>query len=335
MVCHFKDYKILNAGKSNPENSTVFSKTAGATYSIFKDFEGVEVHEDGTIEVSNTTEEALLQYADPSYGSATMLRSSFKTEDKSIAKAKLYVTSMGSNEVYINGERVSEDWFAPGATQFRETLGYYAYDVTAHMAQGDNVIGALVFPGWYTGYMTYTTTNYNFFGDTEALLAKLVITYEDGSEQTVVTDPDTWKIFTEGPVEYGSFFQGERYNALKEEHIAVDGKINGWATTAYDDSKWSNAEEVQSRDWIDFEIVSRYDRPVRVVENLQATKVMEVHSEDERTYTYNMGVNMVGVPSITVPQGWLKKGDTVILRYGEQVYPGLEGDEPQYIDRYG
>jgi len=331
----FKDYKILNAGKSDPNNNEVFGKGVGATYAIFEDFEGVSFNQDGIIELGNTTDTTLIQYADPSHGSATMLRSEFNTGNKNIAKAKLYVTSMGSNEVYINGNRIGEDWFAPGATQFRETLGYYAYDVTKNINQGKNVIGALVFPGWYTGYMTYTPANFNFFGDTEALLAKLVITYEDGSEQTVVTDPDTWKIFTEGPVEYGSFFQGERYNALKEEHIAVDGKINGWATTAYDDSKWSNAEEVQSRDWIDFEIVSRYDRPVRVVENLQATEVMEVHSEDERTYTYNMGVNMVGVPSITVPQGWLKKGDTVILRYGEQVYPGLEGDEPQYIDRYG
>lgn len=331
----FKDYRILNAGKSDPDNNTVFSKDKGATYAIFEDFEGVSILQDDTIEVSNDTDETLIQYADPSYGSATMLRSEFSTEDKTIAKAKLYVTSMGSNEVYINGERIGEDWFAPGATQFRETLGYYAYDVTENINQGENAIGALIFPGWYTGYMTYTPANFNFFGDTEALLAKLVITFKDGSEQTVVTNTDSWNIFTEGPVEYGSFFQGERYNAFKEEQITVDGDANGWTTTAYEAEGWSQAEEVEPREWIDFEIVSRYDRPVRVVERLQATELMGVHSNDENTYTYNMGVNMVGVPSITVPEGWLKKGDTIILRYGEQVYPGLDGDEPQYIDMYG
>tara|TARA_B100000949_G_scaffold235384_1_gene258268 strand:- start:35055 stop:38816 length:3762 start_codon:yes stop_codon:yes gene_type:complete len=331
----FRDYKILNAGKSDPDNNTVFSKDRGATYTIFEDFEGVSINQDGNIEVHNETDQPLIQYADPSHGSATMLRAEFSTEDKTIAKAKLYVTSMGSNEVYINGERIGEDWFAPGATQFRETLGYYAYDVTEKISQGENAIGALIFPGWYTGYMTYTPANFNFFGDTEALLAKLVITFEDGSEQTVVTHTDSWKIFTEGPVEYGSFFQGERYNALKEEQIIVDGDINGWTTIAYEAEGWAQAEEVEPREWIDFEIVSRYDRPVRVVERLQATELMEVHSDDESTYTYNMGVNMVGVPSITVPEEWLKKGDTVILRYAEQVYPGLDGDEPQYIDMYG
>ncbi|MDF0717905.1 family 78 glycoside hydrolase catalytic domain [Muricauda sp. 334s03] len=331
----FKDYKILNAGKSDTRNNMVFGQDTGATYSIFEDFEGVSLNQDGSIEISNTSDRTLIQYADPSHGSATMLRSNFNTDGKSIAKAKLYVTSMGSNEVYINGDRIGEDWFAPGATQFRETLGYYAYDVTKNINQGENAIGALIFPGWYTGYMTYTPTNFNFFGDTEALLAKLVITYADGTEQTVVTNTDTWKIFVEGPVEYGSFFQGERYNALKEEQIPVDGNTNGWTTTAYNSDGWAKAEVVHPREWIDFEIVSRYDRPVRVVERLQATEFMEIHSEDETTYTYNMGVNMVGVPSITVPEGWLKKGDTVILRYGEQVYPGLDGDEPQYIDMYG
>ncbi|MBO0330309.1 family 78 glycoside hydrolase catalytic domain [[Muricauda] lutisoli] len=331
----FKDYKILNAGKSDPNNNTVFGKDVGATYSIFEGFEGVSVNQEGNIEVTNDSDQTLIQYADPSHGSATMLRSEFNTGNKAIAKAKLYATSMGSNEVYINGDRIGEDWFAPGATQFRETLGYYAYDVTEQMNQGENVIGALIFPGWYTGYMTYTPSNFNFFGDTEALLAKLVITYADGTEQTVVTNTDSWKIFTEGPVEYGSFFQGERYNALKEERIAVDGNANGWTTTAYEADGWAHAEVVEPREWIDFEIVSRYDRPVRVVERLQAKELMEVHSTDEKTYTYNMGVNMVGVPSITVPEGWLKKGDTVILRYGEQVYPGLDGDEPQYIDMYG
>ena len=62
---------------------------------------------------------------------------------------------------------------------------------------------------------------------------------------------------------------------------------------------------------------------------------MDVHSDDQHTYTYDMAVNMVGVPSITIPAGWLKKGDVVILRYGEQLYPGFKGDEKYYVNTYG
>jgi len=63
--------------------------------------------------------------------------------------------------------------------------------------------------------------------------------------------------------------------------------------------------------------------------------VMPTYSADRHTYTYDMGVNMVGVPMVTIPAGYLKKGDVVILRYAEQVYPGLKGDEKYYVDTYG
>ncbi|WP_421806179.1 family 78 glycoside hydrolase catalytic domain [Flagellimonas sp.] len=332
----YRNYKLLNSGHSDPNNNEVFGAKTGPGYGIFKEFEGVAVQEGDRIVVSNISDETRVQYADPSHGSVSMLRTNFVTKEGSeVVKAKLYATSMGSNEMYINGERIGEDWFAPGATQFRETLGYYAYDVTSSIKSGENTMGAIIFPGWYTGYMTYTPGNYNFFGDTEALLARLVITYADGSSQNVVTDPTSWKLFQDGPIEYGSFFQGERYNAQKETLISVDGDVNGWSTTSYDDSQWKAAEVVKPRDWIDFDIVSRHDRPVRVVERIKAQEVMETHSEDGSTYTYNMGVNMVGVPHITIPEGWLKKGDTVILRYAEQLYPGFEGDDEEYVAMYG
>jgi len=74
---------------------------------------------------------------------------------------------------------------------------------------------------------------------------------------------------------------------------------------------------------------------VRLRETLTAQKVMPTHSADGHTYIYNMGVNMVGVPSITIPAGWLKAGDEIVLAYGEQVYPGLKGDKKEYVNRFG
>jgi alpha-L-rhamnosidase len=333
----FTNYRILNKGRSNPDNNIVFGATKGATYSIFKKLPGVMVSSDGSsITVRNDTRNVLVGYADPSHGSLTMLRTQFTTRaGKTIAKAKMYVTAMGAYEVYINGERMGADWFAPGDTQFRETLCYYAYDVTRMLRPGDNSLGAILSAGWYTGYMTFTPNNFNFFGDTEALLAKLVITYSDGTREIVATDPGTWKLYKNGPIQYGDFFQGERYNANKEAYISVGANKRGWATNAYNDTKWTRPEIIKQRDWVKFALLGRYDQPVRVAEILQAKRVMDIHSPDEHTYTYDMGVNMVGVPSITIPAGCVKAGDTVILRYGEQVYPGLSGDKQDYVDLYG
>jgi len=333
----FTQYKILNKGQSSAENNILFDAHTGPGYDIFKGLPGVTVSGDGvTISVKNETKVVTIGYADPSHGGLTMVRTRFSTQPgKKLAKAKMYATAMGAYAMYINGKRMGKDWFAPGDSQFRETLGYHAYDVTEMLLNGPNSMGAILNSGWYTGYMTFTPSNFNFYGDTEALLAKLVITYGDGSRQTIVSDPKTWKVYKNGPIEYGSFFQGERYHAGKEANVSVKGDINGWSTNAYEDVAWTPAEIVRQRDWVKFDLLARYDRPVRLVEILQAQRVMDVHSPDGHTYTYDMGVNMVGVPSVTIPAGWLSRGDVVILRYGEQLYPGFPGDPQEYVDLYG
>ncbi len=82
-------------------------------------------------------------------------------------------------------------------------------------------------PGFFTGMMTFTGNNYNMFGDTEALLARMVVTYTDGSTQTVVTDPATWQSYNDGPNRYADNFQGVTYDAAKESNTT------GWTTTGY------------------------------------------------------------------------------------------------------
>lgn len=322
-VC-YTDYQVRNCGCS--EDNVTFDKRY---YSIFETLPNIRVQGNDII-VRNATQQMTVGYADPSHDALTMLRSQFSTQDKKqVGCAKLYVTAMGAYELFINGKRVGSDWFAPGSSQYREVLGYYAYDVTDMLTGGGNCIAAQLNPGWYTGYMTYMMPNFNFFGDHEALLARLVISYEDGSKQIIVTNKDTWKVYKDGPVRSGSFFHGERYDANRES------AIEGWKTIAYDDSVWEQPDIIPQRSWVHFDIKARYDEPVRAREVLTAKQVMPTHSGDGHTFIYDMGVNMVGVPSVTIPAGCLKKGDVVIMRYAEQLYPGLKGDDRYYVNEYG
>ena len=48
----------------------------------------------------------------------------------------------------------------PGMSQYRETLTYHAYDVTSMLSKGNNALGAIVGPGFYTGYMTFTPAQF-------------------------------------------------------------------------------------------------------------------------------------------------------------------------------
>ncbi|MCR4859196.1 MAG: glycoside hydrolase family 78 protein, partial [Bacteroidales bacterium] len=310
----YTDYRLLNAGQS--EDRVVFDE---ARYGIFRDLPGIRV-DGGRITVSGPA----LAWADPSHGAETMLRTEF-SPSKPVRSARLYAAAMGIFRLYLNGKQVGGDWFAPGDSQYRETMCYLKYDVTDLLRTGSNALGAELAGGWYTGYVTFSPGNFNFFGDREALLARLVLNYEDGTRETFVTSPDGWKVWQDGPVRLGSFFQGERYDARKE--------LPGWNEAGFDDSAWAPAVPVAPRPWMDFDIVARYDEPVRVRETLTARRQMPVH--DDCTYIYDMGVNMVGVPEIDIPAGWLSEGDVVTLTYGEQVYPGLKGDKKEYVQRFG
>ncbi|MDH6357311.1 family 78 glycoside hydrolase catalytic domain [Parabacteroides sp. PF5-9] len=326
----FTDYNLCSVGQSDP--AILFGPTQGSTYSIFKDIKGLKV-----LNNKITVDSGAFGYADPShYESLAMFRTEFDTEGKNIAKAKIYITAMGAYEMFINGKRLGDDWFNPGMSQYRETLTYHAYDVTSMLNKGKNAIGTILGPGFYTGYMTFTPSNYNFFGDHEALLAKLVITYTDGSQKCIVTDRENWKTWNQGPIEAASMFQGQRYNANKEEAIA------GWDKPGYNDTTWNTPDNVSPREWIHFDITARRDKPIREIERLQANRVLKTHSERGNTYTYDIGVAMVGVPSVTIPAGSLKEGDTVILRFGEEIYPGNEDSPNQatpagvtYVSLYG
>lgn len=325
----YMDYEILDRGAS--EDNVVFSPEQ---YKCFASLPCVDV-KGNNIYVDNPETSVRMVHADPSHGSLTQLCSVFNI-DGEVSEARLYVTAMGACELHMNGRLVSQDRFIPGSSQYREVLGYASYDVSSLLQKGENAIGALLMPGWYTGNMSYTTRNYNFWGDHEALLAKLVVRYADGRRCVFVSSPNTWKSCNEGPWRYGSFFNGEVYEASRET------AMRGWTTKAYREGEaWKRAEVIAMRDWQKPRIEARYDRAVRLCQTLDAQRVTPIHSADGHTYTYDMGVNMVGVPEITFPKGVLHKGDTVIIRYAEQIYPGLykdgaqSEDEKWYAAEYG
>jgi alpha-L-rhamnosidase len=177
--------------------------------------------------------------ANPTQNASPMLRTEFKTTGKKIKKARLYATARGIYELYLNGDRIGNEYFNPGLTQYDKTQLYQTYDVTQVVVEnGGNALGALLSEGWWSGNITFTGNHWNFFGDRQSLLAKLVITYNDGTTQVVTTNPDTWKYYNDGPIRYGSFFQGEVYDATKEKAVA------GWDKPGFNDSRWTKTQVI-------------------------------------------------------------------------------------------
>lgn len=279
-----------------------------------------------------------LLIANPSRNAAPMLRTTFSAQNKKLTNARLYVTARGIYEMYINGQRVGNDYFTPGLTQYNKTHMYQTYDVTSLVRSGgSNAIGAWLSEGWWSGNITYSGDHWNFFGDRQSLLAQLVMTYDDGSEQMVVTDPGTWKLFTDGPVRNGSFFQGEVYDGSKEQ------AISGWATASYNDNAWKAAVEVplegtaymgsfETRfgtttfNYDDLQMVAQMGNNPTIVKTLTAQSVTEVRPG---VFVYDMGQNMVGIPMVRIRSG--RPGQQITMRYAEVKYPDL----PEHGDQVG
>ena len=171
---------------------------------------------------------------DPSRNAMPMLRTTFKAGAKAIDGARLYVTARGIYEVFLNGRRVGDDYYNPGLTQYNRTHMYQTYDVTSLIKPGANALGAMLGEGWWSGLLSFGNI-WNHFGDRQSLLAKLVITYTDGTSETITTSERTWKYYGKGPVVYSSLDFGEIYDATREAAVA------GWTTAAYNDRAWKPA----------------------------------------------------------------------------------------------
>lgn len=314
----FSNIKISNVREPQ---AIVFSETVDSNYQgIFKDFiDGTHISIENGGFVVNGHSDGITIYSDPSHTSDPMLRTEFNAS-KEIESARLYATARGIYEFYINGERVGEDYFTPGFTEYAKRIMYQTYDVTDLLNKGQNAVGAMLSSGWWHDQMTFNLSNYNFYGDQSSLLAKLVITYEDGTTETMTTDTENWKYYGEGPVTYASFFNGEDYDATRE---AI---IEGWDQPGFDDSDWSSPEVITPmEDFANPEIVSGVGESVTVFEEITAQSYTEPRPG---VYVYDMGTNMVGVPRITVSGD---KGQVVTMRTGEMVYPDL----PEYRDMNG
>ncbi len=315
------------AGNKAFFSNIVISNFRSPSNILFKDdlnkpfYQGVPI-KNGKYEISGGERGAFI-VRDSSRNSMPMLRTSFKTESKKIDNARLYVTARGIYEMYLNGQRVGNDYYNPGLTQYPKTHLYQTYDVTNLIEKGENALGAMLGEGWWSGVLSFDAVH-NHFGDRQSLLAKLVITYSDGSTNIITTNDKTWKYFNSGPILYSSMQLGEVYDAGKE------AQIKGWDTAKYDDSKWKPAVKVPldttttytdnsgRYDYSNLKLLGQIGNNAGVFRVLNAKSVKEVRPG---VFIYDMGQNLTGVPRITFTDG--KASHQITLRVSEMLYPDL------------
>jgi len=228
-----------------------------------------------------------------------LLRKTFSVDSrKKIAAARLYVTALGFYEFRLNGQRVGDDVFTPGHTNYRKRVQYQVYDVTGMVQPGENAVAAILADGWYCGYVGNTLRR-QFYGDRPKLLAQLAITFTDGSVQQVVSD-EMWNV-AQSPIISSDMLMGESYDARQE--------IAGW----------DKAEFKEDERWLP---VTLFDDPgmalsAMVGPTVRAVKELHPIAPPKRSgggWLLDFGQNMVGRVRIKVKGN---AGHTVTLKFVE------------------
>lgn len=202
-------------------------------------------------------------------------------------RARLYASACGIYDAAINGKAVSQDFFAPGWTNYRKRIQYQTYDVT-DLLESRNTLEITVAPGWYSGYLNGDGQNH-FYGDKVAAFAELHLWYADGSREIIITD-ESWSVTT-GPVQNTEFYHGETVDSTAVPTAPIPAVI----FEGMDNSR----------------LVAQQCEPVRIAEKL--APIALIHTPKGET-VLDFGQNLSGVVELTVNG---VPGQKIVLRHAE------------------
>lgn len=119
-------------------------------------------------------------------------------------------TALGIYEFEIDGQKVGNDYFAPGFTSYRHQIQYQTYVIT-ELLKPNSIIQATVAGGWAVESFNYSRKN-RIAADHQAFLCEIFIEYSDGTQERICTD-ETWRVTVDGPVRMADWYDGETYDA--------------------------------------------------------------------------------------------------------------------------
>ena len=232
-------------------------------------------------------------------GRALYFRNEYIIE-KPIKKSRAYVTSLGWNEFYVNGEKVGNSVLNPAQTEFSKRVLYSTYDLNSFLKIGLNILGAVVAGGWY---------------GTPKFLAQIELEFYDGTQDRFFTagrnenDKNLWKL-SDGPIVETSIFDGEVYDANREIDDWMSASRKGHSLI-YDGSFYVSM--IVSRPG--GSLNSQVTEPIEVVSEI---KPKEITEPDPSIFVIDNGQNLAGWLKINL---YMKKDQRLVMRFGENLHP--------------
>lgn len=228
--------------------------------------------------------------------------------DQDIRAARVYITGLGYNELYVNGKRIGDAVLNPGQSSYDKRAFYDIYDISSMLQKGKNAMGVMLGNGFYGQNMAFGV-KFLDYGE-PALKCLIRIDYIEGGTEYIITD-DSWKS-TVGPVVFDNVYAGESYDARYE--------IPDWSQPDCNYTEWADAK---IRNELDIPtLTAQLIPPVKKIKYMPA---VEWYKTNSGKYIYDIGQNISGWAKIRVNE---PAGTKITLRYSEILTPDKQDLEP-------
>ncbi|KAK7403498.1 hypothetical protein QQX98_010728 [Neonectria punicea] len=151
----------------------------------------------------------------------------------------ILASGLGHFNLTVNGMPASSHVLDPGWTNYHRTVQFVGYDVTEHISNGENAIGAHVGNGFYAGdqgdrffWPMYEDKTYVRYGNELCFFAEIHSHYEDGTHECIISDP-TWKVRKSATILANIY--------ASEDHDRRSYPV-GWDAPGFGDADWKHAK---------------------------------------------------------------------------------------------
>ncbi|SEQ76995.1 alpha-L-rhamnosidase [Hyunsoonleella jejuensis] len=246
------------------------------------------------------------------------------------SSAFVFVGSFGYHELYVNGEKITDNVLNPVSSYMKKRIPYLTYDISDKLKKGDNVIAVWHAAGWSRWRRIREYRNIPFVFKAQAEIQT------ENEEITLSTD-ETWITKKSHSEYFGDWdvlrFGGETIDDRKRE--------DNWNTSDYDDTNWEHAvvykhealnAKIAKGNNINFAINSKKDRKVRalyspikttlsaqIVEpqvKFKEIKAIAIDKNEDGTYRVDMGENYTGFFEMDLYNG--VEGDSITFKISDQ-----------------
>jgi len=175
---------------------------------------------------------------------APIFRHTFHSSD--VTSATIDICGLGFFELYINGERVGDDYFVPAWSDYEPRPGrrmlypindtfshrtyYMEYNVVQYIREGVNAIGVRLGNGWYN--QRDRVAEGDFYYDIPKLCFVMKLTHADGTITEEVSNTDM--TVSPGEITASNLFYGETHDYRLSQ--------DGFSMPDFDDTGWTAAK---------------------------------------------------------------------------------------------